>query len=68
MSSRAQLLYVSPVLLRRPCYPQRQSIVPTCGKVPYFDFIVARRLPLTPQQETLLRTQTLLVDVANSEA
>jgi hypothetical protein len=47
---------------------QCQSIVPACGEVTYFDFIVASRLSLTPQQETFLGTQTLFVNVADGEA
>lgn len=49
-------------------YPQCQSVIPACGEVPYFDLIVACCLPLTPQQETLLCTKTLLVDVADGES
>jgi hypothetical protein len=45
-----------------------KSIVPAGGEVANFDFIVAGRLPLTPQQQTLLRTETLLVDVADGES
>jgi hypothetical protein len=46
---------------------QCQSIVPACGEVADFDFIVAGRLSLTPQQQTLLGAETLFVDVANGE-
>jgi hypothetical protein len=68
MSSRAQLSGVSPVLQYRVLHAQCQSVVPTCGEVAHFDFIVAGCLPLTPQQQTLLRTETLFVDVADGES
>ena len=48
-------------------HPQCKSIVPAGGEVANFDFIVAGRLPLTPQKETFLGAQTFFVDVANSE-
>ena len=47
---------------------QCQSIVPARGEVSHFDFVVAGRLALAPQQQTLLGAQTLLVDVADGEA
>ncbi|KAH8633315.1 hypothetical protein IG631_11949 [Alternaria alternata] len=68
ISSKAQLCNVSPVLACRMLHPQCKSIVPAGGEVANFDFIVAGRLPLTPQQQTLLRTETLLVDVADGES
>jgi hypothetical protein len=49
-------------------HAQCQSVVPARREVAHFDLVIACRLPLTPQQETLLRAQTLLVDVANREA
>lgn len=49
-------------------HPQCEPIVPAGGEVADFDFVVAGRLPLTPQQQTLLRTETLLVDVADGES
>lgn len=68
MSSRAQLSVVSPVSHQRVLHLQCQSVVPARGEVTDFDLIVAGRLPLTPQQQTLLGTETLFVDVADGEA
>jgi hypothetical protein len=69
MSRSAQLLHLSaPNYPHSSSYAQCQSVVPARGEVAHFDLVIACRLPLTPQQETLLRTQTLLVDVADGEA
>lgn len=43
---------------------QCKSVIPACRKVPNLDFFVTGSLPLTPEQEALLGTQSLLVDIA----
>lgn len=48
-------------------YSQSQSIVPTPWEITNIDFIIARCLPLTPQQKPLLCTQPLSVDIADGE-
>ena len=45
-----------------------QAVVPARAEIPHLDLIIARRLPLTPQQQALARTQALIVDVADGEA
>ena len=69
ISKRAQLFdrqFLSPTVCGHDA--QSQTVVPARREVAHFDFIVACSLPLAPQQQALLRTQTLLVDVADCEA
>jgi len=47
---------------------ERQPIIPTRAEIPDLDFVIARRLPLAPQQQALLRSHALLVDVRDGEA
>jgi hypothetical protein len=47
---------------------KRQPVVPAGGKVSHVDVVVARRLPLAPQQQALLCAEALLVDVVDCES
>ena len=47
---------------------EREAIVPARRKVPDLHLFVACCLPLAPQKQTFLRTEPLLVDIADREA
>ncbi|PPJ54833.1 hypothetical protein CBER1_07847 [Cercospora berteroae] len=47
---------------------KRQPIIPTTREIPDFDLIIARRLSLTPQQQSFPRRQTLIIDITNRES
>ncbi|MGG6496622.1 UNVERIFIED_CONTAM: hypothetical protein NY603_27245, partial [Bacteroidetes bacterium 56_B9] len=47
---------------------KRQPIIPTTREIPHFDLIIARCLPLTPQQQTFPRRQALIIDITNRES